>query len=101
MEDLTIYQGNSGTIRATIKTGLSDLTGYTGYYIARKSASGITNILDLSTNDWDASTAIFAFTELDSSIAPGKYIDEFYVSSSDNLFTVGIGDLYITDTLSK
>jgi hypothetical protein len=101
MDDLTIYQGNTGTIRATIKTGLSDTTGYTGYLIARKSVSDTINTIDLSTNNWDASTALFDFTSVDSSVDPGKYVDEFYVSSSENTFTVGMGDLYVTDTLSK
>ena len=96
-----IYQGNSGTFIATITSGLSDLTGYTAYYIARKNASDTTNVIDLSTNNWDASTAIFTYTETDSSVAPGKYVDEFYVSSSENIFTVDMGDLYVIDTLSK
>ena len=101
MEDITIYQGNTGTIRATIKSGLSDTTGYTGHLIVRKSAADTENIIDLSTNNWDASTALFPFTSIDSSVNKGKYVDEFYVSSSENIFTVGIGVCWIVDTLSK
>ena len=105
MEELTIYQGNSGNIRCTITAGIdaSTLTddAYIAYLIVKKNASDSVNVIDLSTNVWDSSTAVLSYTTTDSSIEPGKYIDEFYISSSDNVFTVGIGDFYVVDSLSK
>jgi len=101
MEDITIYQGDNGTIKATIKSGLSDLTGYTGFIIGKEKISSNDIVFDLSTNNWDASTGLFEYSQNDSSTAVlGQY--EFYVSSSpENNHTVGQGKLKIKVTYRK
>lgn len=101
MEDIKIYQGNTVNIQGTITSGLSDVTGYTGHLIAKENSSDTSNVIDVSTSTWDSSTALFSLSETDTSVAGGKYVYEFYVDSSQNLFTVGIGDLYVVDALSK
>ena len=98
MEDLTIYQGNSGNIRATVDSGIDAsalANDYTGYIIAKEQVPHGPAILDLSSNSWDSSTALFPYTTSDSSIDGGPYQFEFYVSSSENVHTVGQGTLNI------
>ena len=101
MEDLKIYQGNTPTIRITITSGLSDLTDYVGYFIAKKNSSDTTKSIWLASSTFDASTATFELSATDTSLNAGKYKYEYYVDSSTDIFTVGIGDLYIIDSLSK
>lgn len=101
LEDLNIWQYTTPTIRATIKTGLSDLTGYTGYIVGKKNMSDTSPVLDLSTNTWDNSTGIFGplSDTTDTSVNNGTYQYEFYVLSSENTFTVGQGELNILKSL--
>lgn len=100
MEDLILYQGDDFTLSATVKSGLdaADCPDYTAYLIAKKDTTGINSVLDMSTNSWDSSTALFTGTPTDSSIEGGTYQLEFYVSSSENTFTVGQGKLKVRDT---
>jgi len=100
MEDLILYKGNTGTLKATIKTGLSVTTGFIGHLVAGKDYD--TNlVLDLSTSVWDSSSALFTYSSLDSSIIEGNYPYEFYVTKDSSVFTVGIGTLRAIKTFPK
>lgn len=101
--EVKLWRGNSGTLSATINSGVSaaDASGYTAYLMASENIDDTTLVLDISTNTWDASTAMFTYTQTDTSINAGKYVIEFYIEKPSERLTVDVGDLFVRDTLSK
>jgi len=85
---IKIYQNNTTTIACTVIGGL-DLTGFTPHFTVKGKASDIGTLLSKTGIVSDPSTTVtFAFTSIDTSMAPGSYVYDVVIDTSTQTYTL-------------
>ena len=96
---LEMYKNNSKDIKCTFTTD-KDLSGFTAYFTATKSATDTTPIISASTTvDSENKTAVISLKPSDTDIDAGDYVYDITLSNSTDNYTVAMDKLQIIENV--